>query len=151
MVVSVTVGVVLASLLFMRRMAEVSGMRLVDEHPFGLDRPLPARRPALRGGRARSSSAPRSRPWPPWPPTNKGVRVVILDLRSVPAMDVTGLVALESAFERLDRAQVFVVLAGVQPQPLRVMARAGWRGRHGKIAIYRSFERAIEQVRKAFE
>ena len=83
--------------------------------------------------------------------TNKGVRVVILDLRSVPAMDVTGLVALESAFERLGRDQVFVVLAGVQPQPLRVMARAGWRGRKGKVAIYRSFERALEQVRKAFE
>jgi hypothetical protein len=64
---------------------------------------------------------------------------------------VTGLVALESAIERLNHAQVFVVLAGVQPQPLRVMARAGWRGRHGKLAIYQSFERSLGEVRKAFE
>lgn len=150
MVVSVTVGVMLASLLFLRRMSEVSGMRLVDEHPFGLDRPLPGGvlmyevAGPLFFGAARQAMAALAA-------TNKGVRVVILDLRSVPAMDVTGLVALESAFERLNRAQVFVVLAGVQPQPLRVMARAGWRGRRGKVAIYRSFERALEQVRKAFE
>jgi SulP family sulfate permease len=150
MVVSVTVGVVLASLLFLRRMSEVSGMRLVDEHPFGLDRPLPAGvlmyevAGPLFFGAARQAMAALAA-------ADKGVRVVILDLRSVPAMDVTGLVALESAFQRLNRAQVFVVLAGVQPQPLRVMARAGWRGRRGKVAIYRSFERALDQVRKAFE
>src|SRR5215218_4633357 len=34
MVVSVTVGVLLAALLFMRRMAEVSNVRLVDQHPL---------------------------------------------------------------------------------------------------------------------
>lgn len=150
MVVSVSVGVVLAALLFLRRMTEVSGVRLVDEHPFGLDRPLPpgvimyeVAGPLFFGAAHQAMEAIAR--------TNKGVRVVVLDLRSVPAMDVTGLVALESAFERLHHAQVFVVLAGVQPQPLRVMARAGWRGRRGRLAIYRSFERAIDQVRKAFE
>ncbi len=150
MVVSVTVGVVLASLLFLRRMSEVSTVRLVDEHPFGLDRPLPdgvllyeVAGPLFFGAARQAMAALAA--------TNKGVRVVVLDLRSVPVMDVTGLVALESAFERLQREQVFVVLAGVQPQPLRVMARAGWRGRRGKLAIYRSFDRALELVRKAFE
>jgi sulfate permease, SulP family len=150
MVVSVTVGVVLASFLFLHRMSEVSGVRLVGEQPLGPDRPLPAgvllyevAGPLFFGAARQAMDAMAA--------TNKGVRVVILDLRSVPAMDVTGLVALESAFERLGRGQVFVVLAGVQPQPLRVMARAGWRGRRGKVAIYRSFERALEQVRKAFE
>lgn len=44
-----------------------------------------------------------------------------------------------------------VILAGAQPQPLRAMARAGWRGRHGKLAIYRSFEKGVDEARKAFE
>jgi len=70
---------------------------------------------------------------------------------SVPALDATALVGLESAFERLWKDGVFVILAGVRPQPLRAMARAGWRGRHGRMAIYRSFERGIEEARKAFE
>ena len=44
-----------------------------------------------------------------------------------------------------------VVLAGVQPQPLRAMARAGWTDRKGRVAVYSSFEHAVEEVRKAFE
>ncbi len=82
---------------------------------------------------------------------DKSVRVVIMDLRSVPVLDATALVALESAFERLSRDKIFVILAGVQPQPLRGMARAGWRDRHGKIAIYRSFEKGVDEARKAWE
>ncbi|HUG54943.1 MAG TPA: C4-dicarboxylic acid transporter DauA, partial [Vicinamibacteria bacterium] len=41
MVVSVTVGIVMAALLFMRRMAEVSGVTLVGEGHPALDEPLP--------------------------------------------------------------------------------------------------------------
>jgi hypothetical protein len=31
------------------------------------------------------------------------------------------------------------------------MARAGWADRKGRVAVYGSFERAVEEVRKAFE
>jgi hypothetical protein len=31
------------------------------------------------------------------------------------------------------------------------MARAGWDDRKGRITVYGSFERAVEEVRKAFE
>jgi SulP family sulfate permease len=150
MVVAVTVGVVLASLLFMKRMAEVSEVRLVEEHPLTLDKPLPkgvviyeVAGPLFFGAAHQAMAALKL--------VDAGVRVVILDLRSVPAMDATALVGLESAFERLHRDQVFVILAGVQAQPLRVMARAGWRDRHGRLAIYRTFERAVDEARKAFE
>jgi SulP family sulfate permease len=150
MVVAVTVGVVLASLLFMRRMAEVSEMRLIEAHPLTLDKPLPkgvliyeVAGPLFFGAAHQAMAALKV--------VDAGVRVVILDLRSVPAMDATALVGLESAFERLHRDHVFVILAGVQAQPLRVMARAGWRDRHGRLAIYRTFERAIDEARKAFE
>ena len=43
------------------------------------------------------------------------------------------------------------LVEGEDLEPLRVMARAGWRGRHGKVAIYQSFERSLDEVRKAFE
>jgi SulP family sulfate permease len=150
MVVAVTVGVVLASLLFMRLMAEVSEVRLIEAHPLTLDKPLPkgvliyeVAGPLFFGAAHQAMAALKM--------VDAGVRVVILDLRSVPAMDATALVGLESAFERLHRDQVFVILAGVQAQPLRVMARAGWRDRHGRLAIYRTFERAVDEARKAFE
>jgi SulP family sulfate permease len=150
MVVAVSVGVVMAALLFMRRMAEVSEVRLVDEHPLGLTRPLPKGVVAyeiagpLFFGAAQKAMAALSA-------VDRRVRVVILDLRAVPLLDATGLTALESAFERLDRASVLVVIGGAQAQPLRAMARAGWHDRKGRVMVYGSFERAVEEVRKAFE
>jgi SulP family sulfate permease len=151
MVIAVTFGVVLASLLFMKRMADVSAIRLVDrrESVRGLTEPLPpgvllyvVAGPLFFGAVRAAMDALEE--------VDKSVRVVILDLRAVPVLDATALVGLESAFERLHRGQVFVILAGVQPAPLRAMARAGWRGRRGRLAIYRSFERAIAEARKAF-
>ena len=150
MVVAVSVGVVMAALLFMQRMAEVSQVRLVDQHPILLDRPLPKgvlvyeiAGPLFFGAAQKAMAALEE--------VDKGVRVVLLDLRSVPALDATGLVGLESAFERLNRAGVLVVIGGAQAQPLRTMARAGWTDRRGRVAVYGSFERAVEEVRKAFE
>ncbi|MFI4944391.1 MAG: C4-dicarboxylic acid transporter DauA, partial [Burkholderiales bacterium] len=150
MVVAVSVGVVMAALLFMRRMAEVSEVRLVDAHPLGLTRPLPKgvvayeiAGPLFFGAAQKAMAALDS--------VDKSVRVVILDLRAVPMLDATGLVGLESAFERLARAGVHVVVGGARPQPLRVMARAGWDDRKGRITVYGSFERAVDEVYKAFE
>ena len=123
MVVAVSVGVVLAALLFMRRMAEVSEVRLVDAHPMGLTRPLPKgviayeiAGPLFFGAAQKAMAALQS--------VDKGVRVVILDLRSVPMLDATGLVGLESAFERLHRAGV---TGGDRRGPAAAAARDGPR------------------------
>lgn len=58
-----------------------------------------------------------------------GVKVVILDMLAVPAIDATGLVALESAIARLNDDGVKVILAGVGGQTLRAFARAVERAR----------------------
>ena len=44
-------------------------------------------------------------------------------------------------------AGVFVVLAGVQPQPLRALAKAHWRNVPGSLAIGRNFEKALAVAR----
>src|SRR5260370_27403906 len=53
-----------------------------------------------------------------------GARVIVLALGMVPAIDATGLVALESALERLRRAKKLVVIAGPFPEPRSVFERA---------------------------
>src|SRR6185369_2473135 len=124
MVVAVTAGVLLAALLFMRRMAEISGAKLAsDAHP-ALREPLPKgvvlyeiAGPLFFGAAQAAMNALET--------VARGTRIVILDLSSVPAMDATGLVNLESAIERLQRDKTFVILAGVQPQPRRVLEKAG--------------------------
>lgn len=128
MVVSVSVGVVLAALLFMRRMAELSSVTLVREDHPALAEPLPQgvvlyeiAGPLFFGAAQKAVSALRS--------IIADVRVVILDLSGVPTMDATGLVNLESALEGLHAGHVRVVIVGAQKQPLRLMAKAGWKHR----------------------
>jgi SulP family sulfate permease len=147
MVVSVTVGVVLASLLFMRRMAEASGVtRVLDSQP-GLEQPLPRgmvlfriHGPLFFGASQKALDALTT-------VDRRGVHVVVLDVRAVPVLDATGLLGLESFVARLNRGGIKVVVAGIQPQPLRALARAGWRNRKGKLRIFRSFEGGIARAR----
>lgn len=148
MVVSVTVGVMLAALLFMRRMAEVSGVRLVDQHPLltGLPKSVlvyEVAGPLFFGAAQKAMSALHRVP--------TGIKVVLLDLSSVPAMDATGLVSLEAAVERLQALGIFVVLAGVQTQPLEVLARSGIHRREDRIAIFESMEQAVAAARERVE
>jgi SulP family sulfate permease len=147
MVVAVSVGVVLAALLFMRRMAEVSGTVAVNETERVLPEPLPVGAvlyrvagPLFFGAAHKAAGTLRT--------VAPEARAVLFDLRAAPALDATGLVNLGSAVERLRDRGVFVVLAGLQPQPLRVLARAGWRNRSGDILLRRSFERGVEAIRR---
>jgi SulP family sulfate permease len=145
MVISVSVGVVLAALLFMRRMAEVSNVRLVDQHPLvkGLPKDVlvyEVAGPLFFGAAQKAMSALQRVP--------TGISAVLLDLSSVPAMDATGLVSLEGLVDRLQKMGIYVVLAGVQSQPMRVLARSGIHKRREKIAVYRSMERAVAEARR---
>jgi SulP family sulfate permease len=147
MVVAVTVGIVFASLLFMQRMAEVSKAQLVDPAEHELAEPLPPgvilyeiAGPLFFGAANKAMTTLQS-------VARKGVRVVVLDLRAVPMLDATGLVALDSTLGKLRAAGIVVVLAGVQAQPLRVLAKAGWRNIPGALAIGRNFDKAIEVAR----
>jgi SulP family sulfate permease len=148
MVVSVTAGIVLAALLFMKRMAEVTGVTLVGEGHPDLDEPLPRgvllyeiAGPLFFGAAQKAMSALRA-------VEQREVKVVVLDVERVPAMDATGIVGLESLVRRLNEAEVKVILVGVQGQPLRALARAGWRNRKGRLRIFRSFERGIAVARR---
>ena len=142
MVIAVVAGVLLAALLFMRRMIEVTQAELVAEPHRRLRQTIPPgvvlyeiAGPLFFGAAARAMRALHS--------VDTTVRVVVLDLRSVPALDATGLVALDSAVDRLTRADVDVILAGVRDQPLRALLKAGWRARRPGVEIRRSFDRAI--------
>jgi len=118
----------------------------VDTHPLGPGEQLPPRTiiyeiagPLFFGAAQKAMSSLRT--------IQSDIRTVILDMRSVPAMDATGLVNLESAVDRLRKANVFVIIAGVQKQPLHVIAKAGWKNHHLWSAIHGSMEEALATAR----
>ena len=73
-------------------------------------------------------------------------RTAILNIGAVPIVDVTGLVALESAISRLNAKGLFVVVAGVQPQPRQVIKRSGIVAAPGKLAICATLDEAVTLV-----
>lgn len=148
MVVSVSAGIMLAALLFMKRMAEVSGVTLVGEGHPELDEPLPRgvllyeiAGPLFFGAAQKAMTTLRT-------VEQRDVRVMVLDLEHVPAMDATGIVSLESLVKRLNEVGIKVILVGIGGQPLRALARAGWRNRKGRLRIFRSFQRGIAVARR---
>ncbi len=149
MVVSVTVGVLLAALLFMKRMAEVSSVRLVNQHPIasqGLPKNVliyEVAGPLFFGAAQKAMSALQRVP--------TGIKVVVLDLASVPAIDATGLVSLESAVSRLHQLGMIVVIGGVQGQSLRALAKSDLRGHRDRLSVHRTMEKALEVAREVSE
>ncbi len=144
MVVSVTAGIMLAALLFMRRMAIVSDVSLVSDPHRVLKEPLPEATVLyevvgpLFFGAARRAMAALNR-------VDHTVKVVILDIRSVPMIDATGLVNLESAVGRLLDGGTSVVIAGIQPRVRGALDRAGLG--NGRVALCATFEEGIERAR----
>lgn len=61
----------------------------------------------------------------------KGKKVFVLRMRSVPAMDISGLQALEEIFDTCQRRGMTMLLAHVNEQPMHVMEKAGFLERLG--------------------
>ncbi len=134
MVVAVGVGVVLAALLFMRRMVEIAGAKLTggpQGHAVGGLPPgvvfYDIAGPLFFGAAGKALSA--------LTVVGSGVHTVIIDLEDVPAVDATGLVALQGAIHRLNGSGIKVVLTGVQPQPRRALAKADFKDEPGRLEI----------------
>lgn len=145
MVVAVAVGVVLAAFLFMRRMVEISGAKLIGDAHGHSGEGLPPgvvfydiAGPLFFGAAEKALGALTT--------VGGEVHTVIIDLEDVPAVDATGLVALESTLEHLHGLGIKVILTGVQTQPQRAFARAGLVDVPGKLEIDNNVGDTIERV-----
>ncbi|MGD9765767.1 MAG: C4-dicarboxylic acid transporter DauA [Candidatus Binatia bacterium] len=123
MVVAVSVGIVLAALLFMRRMAEITHARVLQDDGPETSRAIPPGvacyeiAGVLFFGAAEQAMKALTA-------IGTDVKVVVLGLGRVSVIDASGLVALESALERLRHQHKFVIITGPLPEPRRIFARA---------------------------
>lgn len=138
--VAIGVGVVLASMLFMHRMAQVSGGVFGNNFDTDLDdvqrprsviqtMPLPdgvtvyqLRGPLFFGGASEIAATVASlRQWP---------KVIILRMRDVPLIDATALSALDDLAAACVKQDCRLIISGLQPQPRQAMHRMGLLRRH---------------------
>jgi SulP family sulfate permease len=151
LVVAIEVGVVLAALLFMRRMSEVTTVRsitdqIADEERVGfaaedMDVVLPPGTEVFEvagsfffGSAQRFSEVLGEIHTKP--------RLVILRMRNVLTIDSTGLYALEQVHKRLAKHGTQLILSGVHAQPMTVLARSGAYERLGADNVRSSFREA---------
>jgi SulP family sulfate permease len=140
MVVAVTAGVMLASMLFMRRMAVTTEGRVV-EHGLPITPPegvivYDINGPLFFGAAERAMGAIRA--------IGADVKVVVFRMDQVSMVDVTGLVALETVLDELERHGIKVVLVGVRDAAREMFRAAGVLPVEGKLAFAETTEEAFE-------
>jgi sulfate permease, SulP family len=143
MVIAVTVGVMLAALLFMRRMSMLTTAELETPTDLKIDVPAGIRVYEIAGplffGAAKSAMEVLQI-------AGDKDHTYILDMRKVPTIDATGLVALESVLDRLNRAKVKVIFAGLAQEVSDMFDRAGIKRVVGKIAYAPDVETAVSMA-----
>ena len=151
--VALQVGVVLSAFLFMRRMAEVAGVRSLGEDEEDLpEDPIEAAAvlaapqgvelfevsgPFFFGAAHKFASSMASIEQKP--------RVLILRMRDVPTLDATGLRALETLQDQAERGGPLLILSGVQDQPLALLQRSGLLERLGEQNVTDDLVSALER------
>lgn len=147
MVVGVTVGIVFASLLFMREMATVTSGRLISEAHVRVSEPLPPEvvlyriaGPLFFGAADNAVDA--------FAAINKNTRAVIFLLDDVPTLDLTGLVAMESALGKLTKSGRLAYLSGVQSKPRQLLEKSGILEQQPKVVLTETADDAIRDARK---
>lgn len=147
MVIAVGVGMVLAALLFMKKMAKITGGRwLLEVHKAGAHGKLPdgvmvyeISGPLFFGAAEKAMSTLRE--------YSTGLKVVILHMQRVPTIDISGIVALKSALVSLFNNDIRVILADVQPQAMESLERAGVHSESNRLVICNHLDDSISLAR----
>lgn len=149
LVVAIEVGVVLAALLFMKRMSdvtEVQGWKYVDEadDPMSINlRKVPKNTLVYEiSGPMFFAAADKFLRINISPETN----TVILRMRSVPALDATALHNMQKFYERCKKNNITLILSHVVEQPYHAMEKAGFVELVGKENFCKNIDAALERA-----
>jgi sulfate permease, SulP family len=150
--IAVGVGLTMAGALFVRRMEEITHIRLVTPETEmdvgggsirGKDVPEGVLVYRIEGpfffGAAEKLEAAVER-------YSTAPRVVIFRMRTVPVVDATGLHALEVMLDKFHRKHTQLILSGVQPQPMKVLYNARFIDKIGLDNVCANIDSALERA-----
>ncbi len=146
MVIAVGAGLVLASLLFIRRMSELTGAELLStrEHEHLQNLPEEIVVYEINGplffGAAEKAVKILHR-------IDRRVEVLIVDMTDVPMMDITGIVAFESLLDNLFHDHMRVVISNLQPHLKVKLEKAGITERPQQLVFSDTLANAVEKAK----
>lgn len=164
LVVAVEVGVVLAALLFIRRMAEIADVKEItaeinDQEGQAPDDPDATRRKAIPAGVAVYEvqgpfffgAVDRFKDIAFGGLRRDKVRLIVLRLRHVSAIDATGLNVLRDFCNQCQKRNLPLVLSGVQKQPYKAFEGDGLVAQLGAPNVCRDIDSALIRVREILD
>lgn len=132
MVIAVAVGIGLAGMLFIRRMALLTETKLVSPAGHARDSAFPGgtaiydiNGPLFFGAAERALTSLNQ--------VDSRIRTLVIDMSDVPSIDATAIVALQSMISEMQRKGIALVLVGLQPRIIVKLRRAGIRKAAGSL------------------
>lgn len=152
LVIAIEIGIVLAALLFLKRMADVTnieGWKYIDEEEDNNDTEHISLRVVPKNTLVYEINGPMF-----FAATDKFMEIVsdvskdviIIRMRSVPAMDVSALHSLWGVLRTCQKNNVQLVLSHVNEQPMNMMQKAGFVEALGEGNICPNIDTALERA-----
>ena len=155
LVVAIEVGMVLACLLFMKRMSDETGVRNWSHTDEISDEVRDAERARMRDIPSSISVCEITGPLFFGAADQIGLisvtektKCLILRMRGVPALDSTAMNSLTSLYEKCRKKKITLILSHVNDQPMRVIRKAGFDTLIGKENFSPNIDAAIEKAEK---
>lgn len=153
LVVAIEVGMILACILFMKRMSDETGVRgwkYVEEERDDTSELLPVPKtvriyeisgPLFFGAADRIAEIS----------VKDYTKCLVIRMRSVPAIDATAMNALTELYEKCSSKGISMVFSHVNEQPMNAMKKAGFIKRIGQDNICPNINKALERANKIVE
>lgn len=156
--IAIEVGMLLAVFLFIKRMSEVTNIGIIKREledteseiidPMSIDKKnipegvevFEVNGPFFFGAAEKFSEAIKDIETPP--------KVRIIRMRSVPAIDSSGIHVLEQSYKDAKKAGTQLILSGVHTQPLLALEKAGFLDQIGEDYIYGNIDDALDKARE---
>ncbi|KKO50170.1 transporter [Arsukibacterium sp. MJ3] len=145
MVIAITVGILLAAVLFVKEIAEMTKVTDISGHKKLVDKPLPAGWKVLKiNGPLFFAAADRI--FAEIAVLTVQCRGIVLYMDGVTVLDAGGLAALDKLIGKSAKNHTELIIADLQFQPLRSLARAGVKPLPGVLRFYPSLKAALEAL-----
>ncbi|MBZ9613510.1 C4-dicarboxylic acid transporter DauA [Rheinheimera maricola] len=145
MVIAITTGILLAALLFVKEIAEMSRVTDISSNRKQVEQPIPDGWQVLKiSGPLFFAAAERI--FADIAQLTGHSRGIVLYMDGVPLLDAGGLAALNKLLSKCSKNNTELLITDLQFQPLKTLARAGVQPLPGVLSFYPTLREALEQL-----
>ncbi|NRQ41628.1 C4-dicarboxylic acid transporter DauA [Rheinheimera sp. YQF-2] len=145
MVIAITTGILLAALLFVKEIAEMSKVTDISSNRKQVEQPIPDGWQVLKiSGPLFFAAAERI--FADIARLSERSHGLVLYMDGVPLLDAGGLAALNKLISKCHKSKTRLVIADLQFQPLKTLAKAGVKPVPGLLSFYPTLREALETL-----